>query len=361
MPLNTSATAAAVALAAAATIAILSLRPHRTRQTPRHSSVHRPISRLPLHRRLCIRLWLRLFRADIERRALAYLSQDDAPTTQSFSIVEQPYDASVPSVYHRPSPSPPSPPPAPPSPDTDIGTLRTTAPPTAVSGAASNHTSVAKVFFQRGDGRLLCCIRTAGDATRNPIWDTFGGILTDADIHSPYTTNDADTNPHALAACARRLLESQVDLPGSWTLAMEAAFEAHPSGNHHCVEQSSNEGRPITVVTWVVPVPHESHGPRLHNFGPHAGAPCTVGEDALMGAHHPGEPCCLEWYPAAAILERMSGSTLLALTTSSMRTSLAVPLPERQPAQQQAQVGPPEPPQSAAVSLPSPGGAHLVM
>ena len=139
--------------------------------------------------------------------------------------------------------------------------------------------------------------------------------------------------------------------------AMEAAFEAHPSGNHHCVEQSSNEGRPVTVVTWVVPVPHESHGPRLHNFGPHAGAPCTVGEAALMGAHHPGEPCCLEWYPAAAILERMSGSPLLALTTSSMRTSLAVPLPERQPAQQQAQVGPPEPPQSAAVSLPSPGGA----
>ena len=67
----------------------------------------------------------------------------------------------------------------------------------------------------------------------------------------------------------------------------------------------------------MVPVPHESHGPRLHNFSPHAGAPCTVGEDALMGAHHPGEPCCLEWYPAAAILERMSGSPLLALTTGA--------------------------------------------
>ena len=66
-------------------------------------------------------------------------------------------------------------------------------------------------------------------------------------------------------------------------------------------------------MTWVVPVPHESHGPKLHNFGPHAGAPCTVGEDALMGAHHPGEPCCLEWYPAAAILERMSGSPPAAL------------------------------------------------
>ena len=83
------------------------------------------------------------------------------------------------------------------------------------------------LFFQRGDGRLLCCIRTAGDAARNPIWDTFGGMLTEADIHEAYTTNGADTSPHAFVVCARRLLESQVDLPGSWTLATEAAFGGH--------------------------------------------------------------------------------------------------------------------------------------
>tara|TARA_B110001450_G_scaffold154698_1_gene144299 strand:+ start:611 stop:10615 length:10005 start_codon:yes stop_codon:yes gene_type:complete len=104
----------------------------------------------------------------------------------------------------------------------------------------------SKVWFSTvspDDCVLLYSFERADSAPQRPQLDTFGGVMSVADGGQA-------------AACARREVSEECDLPLPWLRAMASALHSHPEGHHLVDFVHRRFNRAWHQAMWIVPIPY---------------------------------------------------------------------------------------------------------